>query len=357
MFYCRLCSAKCAFDYESNISESTQKQKQQQTKYQCNKCFYIGEPIMVYNFDDNCPICLEKKKFKYVYDICHHYTCKTCYDYSKFDKKCPLCLSSSKVCQLPSSNLTFPGELKYFNYNTTYCFSTNYNYFQSLDLTIQECFKKLYKQIDDMLGKNLQVDKYHNIIYLLCVEYHKFLILLIVNNNNNNINKLASSIYIHAVWTKHILDNKNYTLVCNQMCNYVLNYYSMSYAKMIYADCFDNTIKLYKQTFGEIDSTTFDIWNPLLIYYDNRDDHIYNLTIFIYTDPYFNHKNNKKIICINTTSDKTIDDIKTILKNDYKYDINGCRFHIPSKLHDLEKGTLCDNKVGTQSNIYILRRY
>ena len=220
MDHCQLCLTPYTKDLIQLSMVNTSKKN---GIFQCNKCFYIDDPIIIFNCDEPCPVCLEHSHFKCVYDICHHWICAKCHPNTT---ECCICKQKS--------------EIKLFKYSI-------HNYFDLLGPDIKNCFKQLYIKINDTIGQELHVEANKTILYDLCVEYHKWLQLLHINDNNNNPEKLQPPKYIDQIWKEHMLDIPSYSTVCNAICGSVLYYYAEK-------NNLNKTVKLYEDTFGPITS-------------------------------------------------------------------------------------------------------
>lgn len=283
MLYCQLCTHEHS---KTDIDKYMTNTTGQINVFQCDRCFYIENPVTIYNFDEPCPICFEECNNKYVYNKCVHWICENCYHNEKIKKsECYLCKTQSNAIILPSNNLCQRYQSECFDNSTSIETKDNkYDYFINLDPGVQKCFKQLYAQINDTIGSALKIRLNNNVLYLLCMEYHKFLKLLIENDNNNNIDKLSPSYYIDQIWHEHILNISNYVTVCNIMCGYLIHHYpenSFLINRPLYSKRFDQTIALYQKNYGNINPILFEIWKPLEIYYDNIPRKKYNLTIFV----------------------------------------------------------------------------
>lgn len=313
MLYCKLCLSEYP---ESDIDEYSTNTSQQIKVFQCDQCFYIKKPIKIHNFNDPCPICLKKYKNKYknkyVYNECNHWICAKCYYDRKIEKnQCCLCKKQSGTKIVPSIYLCQRQQSECFDNDTPSIKNkdSKYNYFRKLDYITRKCFKQLYIQINDSLGSSLNISLNNNVLYFLCIEYHKFLKLLVENNNNNNVDKLSPSYYINQIWREHIINISNYITVCNIMCGFVLHYYpekSFLVNNPTYTERFDRTITLYQKKFGNIHPTLFEIWKPLPIYYDNKPRKQYQLSIIV-------KQLDASTITIDIKSDSLICDIKKII--------------------------------------------
>ena len=281
MQYCQSClQSYTAEEISANKTNTMEKIN----VFQCTQCFYISDPITIYNADDNCPICLDQSDAKCVYNVCHHWNCKNCQRMIN-PSTCSICKFKSGITNIKKHT---------------------YNYFDAVDPTIKADFKNLYAQINDTVGKP-RIKNYKNILYDACAEYHKFLQLLHINDNNNNPNKLSPSYYIDRIWHEHILNLPSYIRVCNTICGYILYHYpENSYAVNIlsYTARFNRTLNMYTNTFGGVNSTI--IWAPTRSYTDSED-------ISEVIDP------NKIVVYVKTLSDKPkktiiIDQNATILE-------------------------------------------
>ena len=270
-----------------------------QDQIQCDKCFNIGDPIIIFNCDDPCPVCFEYSDSKYVYDKCHHWICDKCHHNTT---ECCIC---KHKCE------------------TTLFKCSNHNYFDSLEPNIKNCFKQLYIKTNNTIGQELNVKANENMLYDLCTEYHKWLQLLHINDNNNNPEKLQPPKYIDQIWREHILDIPSYNAVCNATCGYVLYYYVEKNNSI-------KTIKLYENAFGPV-PTVF--WTT-------------EISLIIMTE-------DLQKIPIVISSNSTISNIKEIISSKENCDINYIRLNWNGK-ELFDKLTIKNYGIPDNSIIYFL---
>lgn len=254
--------------------------------FQCNRCFHIDMPIKIYNIYLPCGICMRNDKERLMSNNCGHNVCKKCYDNDKFSKiKCCMCNCITKYLPI---NL-----------------NDKYDYFKNNELKIY--FKRLYVIINDTIGYYIDIKKNRNLLYKLLVEYHKWLLLLKINDNNNNINKLSPSLLIDKVWHEHILDTVNYSNLCDKLYGHYMHHYPTNSFLCNYnqrMENYNNTIKLYKLHFGNID-TSNKIWE--------------NEKIYIKTDEWINCKYDDEIFKVPLYDTMIFDDLKQIIGNIIHY--------------------------------------
>lgn len=195
---------------------------------QCNKCFHIDNAIQ--GIGSICQKCTNGIT-TVAFDKCGHTICQSC-SKNVIDYTCIFCR-----CQ--NTKLIYTNDI---------CVEDKY-FFDKMPVFIKKYFKKLYCQTIDTIGKDIESK---NGLYILCIEYYKFLNLLHLNDNNNNANKLSPSNLIDRMWHEHLLDNESYNDVCESICGYVLFHYpENSFVINIdnYAERFRNSIDLYERTY------------------------------------------------------------------------------------------------------------
>ena len=237
MYHCQLCFEKYT---EGSIANNKVNTVHQTNVFQCNQCFYINDPIFIYDYGEICPICFEFSNNKCLYE-CHHWICNSCNEIGKV-VDCPICMTPSNKIIIDKNQ--------------------SFRYFDDLKPNVKQCFKKLYAQINDSIGKQLNIGTNKDILYHLCVDYHRFLQLLFLNDNNNNESKLSSSYWIDQIWHEHLLDNANYNEVCLSICGYILYHYpenSFNVNASSQKSRQGATMKMYKDKFGELNKL---IWPP-----------------------------------------------------------------------------------------------
>lgn len=209
--------------------------------HQCDQCFYIAEPILIYDYAEPCMICYEYSNSKCLFD-CSHWICNKCNKNANITN-CPSCKQSGKKTIVKKKQ--------------------SFRYFDDFDITIKKCFKKLYAQINDTVGSQLsqlsQLSQFtsKDLLYHLCVDYHKFLILLADQNNNAAELKLSPPYWIDQIWHNHLLDNESYMTVSITICGYVLYHYpenSFLANTKTYDLRYNATIKLFTEKFGPVNN-------------------------------------------------------------------------------------------------------
>lgn len=233
MYHCKNCFQKYTEEFINNNRVNT---ADKINVFQCERCFYVDG--IIYGLYQECQMCNDNKTSVF-FDKYGHSFCNKC-SKKMTNKNCCFCKNkNNKLLNVKNKNYEY--------------------YFDNVDPSLKNYFKILYCQIVDTIGK-----KRNNKLYDLCVEYYKFLQLLHLNDNNNNINKLSPSCFIDKIWHEHLLDNKNYTEVCNLICGYTLYYYPENdYKKNIkgYTERFNQTISLYEKTF--MNDMEKWIWEPI----------------------------------------------------------------------------------------------
>ena len=322
--HCQLCLSSYN---ESQINQFLVNTQNQIDVFQCDNCFYIGELLKFFkDIKASCGVCWEKKEMLVVYD-CHHWVCNDCYINKNFLKsECLFC--QKKI--LKTQNIKI--------------YSNKFDYFNHLE--IKDYFKKLYVQINDTVGKYVNVSVNKDSLHLLLIEYHKWLLLLKINKNNKNSNKLSPSLLIDKVWHSHILDTKSYYDVCKIINGDILHHYPQYSFLNNYFEKMERiklTIDLYEKNFGKID-TTKEFWEIPKFDYMMGINSLGRLNIIFYN----NNQTYKVPYCTNMT----IKELKFIISEILSVDPDEIRLIFAGM--QINNGCLKDYSILINSTLHVM---
>uniref|UniRef100_A0A6C0C7D2 Ubiquitin-like domain-containing protein n=1 Tax=viral metagenome TaxID=1070528 RepID=A0A6C0C7D2_9ZZZZ len=221
MYHCKSCF--CEYD-----DAGLEKNKRDDV-FQCDRCFDARG--IVYGLYQECAICIVRNT-SVIFDKCGHCICKKCQK-NVTNGVCVICKSTRNVFILPHK------------------IDQDIFYFEKVDRSIKNHFKKLHYQVKDSIGKELATLD----LYVLYTEYYKFLKLLQLNDNNNNPDKLSPPLKIDAIWCEDLSVNEDYNNFC------MLEYDQILFRDpVVSGDRYERTIALYKKTFN--DDPTLLFWPP-----------------------------------------------------------------------------------------------
>lgn len=90
MYHCRSCVTQYSLEEISHNKVST---SNEMAIFQCPRCFCVGDPILVYNINDPCPVCLESpdiETIRHILTNCGHWLCDDCYKNNSLEKSLQL---------------------------------------------------------------------------------------------------------------------------------------------------------------------------------------------------------------------------------------------------------------------------
>ena len=242
-----------------------------QFKYQCKNCFEVTNGVKCKytdNFNIECPICFNDKKIWIIFDKCQHYLCYGCFDKiinNMIDEKYSKLSYNDKLDEkFKPQEINCPFCREKIIINNSYLIGTITGYnrieFKNDEFTIipdklKIYFMKIFAYF--LFTFNKETQKYNKVersyIKLYVEEYYKW--LLIVSNKTlapNGANDVSPSSPIDDMWHHHILDTKNYEIVCKEIAGEFIHHFpenAFDMYKEQYEKRIQNTEKIYKLMF------------------------------------------------------------------------------------------------------------